>query len=100
MEPYGLAARDIIEYLPVEVLVPGCAGKSWGELRHEHDAAEGRWDRSKGLHDFKNWLRHTYGADTSVGNIRKAAEAMDTVPDEVTRLGYRLREISVRPPSS
>lgn len=95
MEPYGLAARDIIEYLPVEVLVPN-AGKTWDELRHEHDAAMPSLDRSKGLHEFKTWLKHAYRADTSVSNVRRAAASMTVVPEEFRKLGYHLREISSR----
>lgn len=96
MHPYGLAARDIIEYLPVEVLVPR-AGKSWDELRREHDAAMPSLDRTKGLHVFKTWLNHVYKADTTVPNVRRAAESVTEVPQELWNLGYHLREISSRP---
>lgn len=96
MHPWGLTARDIIEYLPVEILVPR-AGKSWEELRHEHDNALPSLDRTKGLHQFKTWLEHAYGADTSVSNVRRAATSATEVPEELRRLGYHLREISSRP---
>lgn len=96
MNPWGLTARDIIEYLPVEVLVPN-AGKSWEELRHEHDTALPSLDRTKGLHKFKTWLEHFYGADTSVSNVERAAAATTEVPEEFRKLGYHLREISSRP---
>lgn len=96
MNPWGLMARDIIEYLPVEVLVPK-AGKSWEELRHEHDTALPTLDRTKRLHEFKTWLEHAYGADTSVSNVRRAAASVTEVPDEFRNLGYHLREISSRP---
>lgn len=96
MNPYGLAARDIIEYLPVEILVPN-ADKSWDELRREHDEAMPSLDRTKGLHVFKSWLKHVYRADTSVSNVRRAAESVTEVPEELLNLGYHLREISSRP---
>ncbi|MEJ1179586.1 MULTISPECIES: AAA family ATPase [unclassified Pseudarthrobacter] len=96
MNPWGLMARDIIEYLPVEVLVPN-AGKSWDELRHEHDTALPSLDRTKRLHEFKTWLEHAHGADTSVSNVRRAAASATEVPEEFQKLGYRLREISSRP---
>lgn len=96
MNPWGLMARDIIEYLPVEVLVPK-ADKSWEELRHEHDTALPSLDRTKGLHQFKTWLENAYGADTSVSNVRRAAASATEVPEEFRKLGYHLREISSRP---
>lgn len=98
MSPYGLAARDIIEYLPVEALVPK-AGKSWQDLRLEHDQALPGLDRTKGLHVFKTWLSKVYKADTSVPNVRRAAESVIDVPQELWNLGYHLREISLRPRS-
>jgi len=96
MNPWGLMARDIIEYLPVEVLVPK-AGKSWEELRHEHDTALPSLDRTKRLHEFKTWLEFAYGADTSVSNVRRATAFVTEVPEEFRNLGYHLREISSRP---
>lgn len=96
IDPFGLAARDIIEYLPVEALIPN-AGKTWDELRMEHDLALPNLDRSKGLHDFKRWLTKAYGADTSVSSVRRAAADVESVPEEFQKLGYRLREIGARP---
>ena len=95
--PYGLAARDIVEYLPAEAIVPK-AHKSWVELRAEHDAARPGLDRSKGLHDFKTWLTRTYGADVSPQAIRAAAATVTDVPAEFQKLGYRLREVASRRP--
>jgi len=77
--PYGLAARDIIEYLPAEAIVPK-AHKSWVELRAEHDAARPGLDRSKGLHDFKTWLTRTYAADVSPQAIGAAAATVTDIP--------------------
>ena len=85
--PYGLAAADIIEYLPVEIIVPK-AGKSWRELRDEFETQSHK--------NFKDWLQRKYKADTSVPNIRRAAAAVPCVPEEFQSLGYRLREVSSR----
>lgn len=93
--PFGLEAPDVIDYLPVEILVPN-AGKSWGELRAEHDALRPQLNKAKGPHDFKSWLAKVYGADTSPARVRVAAEAVTEVPEDLRRLGYRLREISSR----
>ncbi|NHB84900.1 hypothetical protein G7085_10575 [Tessaracoccus sp. HDW20] len=95
--PYGLAARDIIEYLPAEAIVPK-AHKSWVELRAEHDAARPGLDRSKGLHDFKTWLTRTYAADVSPQAIRAAAATVTDIPTEFQKLRYRLREVASRRP--
>lgn len=92
MTPLGLNKLDIIEYLPVESLVPR-ASKSWVELRAEHDDT---LNRSKNRLPFKTWLERTYQADFAVDQIRQAAEAVDHVPAEIQRIGYRLREISAR----
>ena len=97
LTPYGLVARDVIEYLPVEAIVPK-ADRSWVELRDEHDAARPSLDRSKGLHDFKIWLTRTYGADVSPQAIRAAAAEVTEVPTEFQKLGYRLREVASRRP--
>lgn len=88
--PYGLAARDIIEYLPVEIIAPK-AHKSWEELRAEHDAAKPNLNKEK--HDFKRWLQSAYKADVSPRNVRRAA-AVTEIPDEFQKLGYTLRKIS------
>ncbi|MHA7209518.1 AAA family ATPase [Arthrobacter sp. MDT1-65] len=95
IEPYGFRARDIIEYLPVELIVPE-AGKSWDDLRREHDDAIPSLNKAKGLHDFKEWLKRTFKADTSVSAIRRAAEAATDIPEEFQRFSYRLREIGSR----
>lgn len=95
IEPYGFRARDIIEYLPVEVMVPK-AGKSWDDLRREHDEAIPSLDKKKGLHDFKQWLSRTYKADMSVSAIRRGTEAATDVPEEFQKFSYRIREIGSR----
>lgn len=95
IEPYGFRARDIIEYLPVEVMVPE-AEKSWEDLRREHDQAIPSLDKRKGLHNFKQWLSRTYKADMSVSAIRRGAEAATDVPEEFQKFSYRIREIGSR----
>lgn len=96
VEPHGFAARDIIEYLPVEQLVPR-ARKTWSDLRREHDSAVQSLDKSKGLHDFKRWLTQTYRADISLTNVERAAKSVQVIPEEFLHFGYRLREIGARP---
>ncbi|MFX1818461.1 AAA family ATPase [Pseudarthrobacter sp. CC4] len=96
VEPHGFTARDIIEYLPVEQLVPG-AHKTWSDLRREHESAVQSLDRSKGLHDFKRWLTQSYGADISLTNVERAAKSVQVIPEEFLHFGYRLREIGARP---
>ncbi|WP_079552747.1 ATP-binding protein [Arthrobacter sp. 49Tsu3.1M3] len=95
IEPYGFRARDIIEYLPVEVMVPE-AEKSWDDLRREHDQAIPSLDKRKGLHNFKQWLSRTYKADISVSAISRGAEAATDVPEEFQKFSYRIREIGSR----
>lgn len=90
--PLGLRARDIIEYLPVDALVPA-AGRSWEELRQQHDeelAARPTTER-----DFKRWLTQRYRGDSSVPAVRAAAEAMTETPAELRELGLRIRSIGL-----
>ena len=91
--PYGLTARDIIEYLPSQLLVPS-ANKTWRQLRDEHQLAA---DRSSKFRDFKHWLHYAYNADLSLDNIRHAAAVVNRIPEEFRRLGYQLRNMSKRP---
>ena len=82
--PFGLTAGDIVEYLPVSVLVPG--QQSWSVLRARH-AKEG------GGTPFKTWLTKRYGADFTHERIRAAARAMDVVPSEFVALGELCRTL-------
>lgn len=79
--PEGLAEKDIIEYLPVESLVPGAS--SWGSLRSDHE--EARAAKGSAERDFKNWLRKTRDADFGDESLRRAAKQV-AVPPEFLRL--------------
>ncbi|MGC7153803.1 AAA family ATPase [Paenarthrobacter ureafaciens] len=93
VEPYGFQARDIIEYLPVKVLVPK-ARKSWADLREEHDQEKASLDKAR--QDFKQWLIKTYKADMSVSAIQRGADAATGMPEEFRKFSYRIREIGSR----
>jgi hypothetical protein len=71
---FGLHARDILRYLDVESFVPGAP--SW-------EALEAEWNH---VDDFKQWLRRRYHARITVRTIRRAAESLDTIPDELRTL--------------
>lgn len=77
--PFGLQLGDIIEYLPVRMLVPG--KRSWSDLREAYTSACSQGDSR----NFKTWLRG-HGGDTSDSAIRRAAGAMDALPDDLARL--------------
>lgn len=77
LTPFGLEAMDVVEYLPVDVLVPGA--HSWSELRSAHSSSGTR-------KDFKSWLVATRRANFAPDRIREAARAMDEVPTEFVRL--------------
>lgn len=77
LTPFGLTAGDIVEYLPVELIVGG--NESWPDLRMRHS-------REGGSTPFKPWLTKRYGADFSAERIRAAVKAMDTIPEEFTAL--------------
>ena len=77
VEIFGFSKGDIIEYLPVNKLVPGDA--SWSELRAE-------WEQVLGRPDFKEWLRRSRQADINRDSIRAAVETMDEIPPELEGL--------------
>ena len=75
--PYGLKERDIIEYLPVQALVPGESG--WPGLRAEHARAVEAGDKRR---DFKTWLTGAKKARITPETLQTAA--LDTpAPSEV-----------------
>lgn len=87
---------SITRKLPVEALVPH-ACKTWNELRQEYEEAKTALDKSTSLHDFKRWLEKTYRCSFSPSVVRQAAALVTDVPEEFTRLGRKLREVSSRP---
>lgn len=88
--PYGLAERDIIEYLPVSVLVPGAA--SWNALHQEHQA-----DRAlkKGHpNEFKPWLRARKGVEVTEQLIQSALDAAPEPPADLEQMMKTLESVS------
>ena len=79
---HGLSYGDVIEYLPVNMLVPDAVG--WEELRLQH-ARELEADKQL-PRAFKPWLTRKYGADFSDDQIRNAARALDSIPSDLMRL--------------
>lgn len=68
IELVGLDKPDILQYLPVETIVP--EPTSWGQL-----AAEWRADPQRG--DFKDWLRSRKGAKFDSAKLAEIAERLD-----------------------
>ena len=91
--PYGLKAKDIIEYLPVDKLVPR-GPADWPTLRDEHERTASAEKRP----DFKKWLTQTYGARFSADDIRRAAMDLTRVPEEIEQLALKIDELGGRPP--
>lgn len=90
IHPYGLAARDVIEYLDVTRLVPGA--QSWDELRLEHDEAKAQ---GKGAaRDFKKWLSIARDADIRSWEGRLHEAVLPDAPLEVKRLATFLEAMS------
>lgn len=88
--PYGLSARDVIEYLPVSEMVPGAA--SWEALHHEHDA-----DRAlkKGHpNEFKPWLRARKGVEVTERLIQSALDAAPEPPADLEQMMKTLESVS------
>lgn len=69
VEALGIAGSDILDYLPVEELVPGA--ESWHWLRER--LARGM-DKAPTETQFKEWLVKVHRADLSPEHLRSAAE--------------------------
>jgi hypothetical protein len=78
---FGFTKPDIIEYLPVEKVVPGAT--SWDSLKRE-------WDQTM---DFKKFLRQKKGANTSLRKLGSIAGEMDTIPEEILTLRKQCLEV-------
>lgn len=90
--PYGLAQRDVIEYLPVTMMVSGA--QDWTALRSEHADDRNR-DKST-PHDFKKWLELTRNVEVTPDTLRAAVRADRSVPKELERLMKFLEAKAVR----
>ena len=80
--PFGLTQTDIIEYLPVNELVPGAT--DWQELRERH--REARQSQRNAPRDFKAWLKRDLRADFSPESLRFALQSLDIIPPDLLRL--------------
>lgn len=80
--PYSLRAKDIIEYVPVESLVPTHA--SWDTLRSEH--ADDLAAKSGMPRDFKKWLERRYKVLVTPDLLRSAARDASRAPVELEQL--------------
>jgi hypothetical protein len=81
--PYGLSAKDVIEYLPVESLVT--RAESWDALKADH-SNERTIPRKNAPTDFKKWLVARHAVDLSSKNLDRIASALDPIPNEFERL--------------
>lgn len=86
--PITLEAPDVLDYLPVRSFV--AESDSWESLRQE--CKRSRDGKEPSGTQFKEWLRKAKGADLSAESVRKAAEAMDSIPVEFTSHLERIRQ--------
>jgi hypothetical protein len=63
----GLERPDIINYLPVQAIVPGA--RSWEDLASE-------WRANRNSRSFKQWLRSAKGATFTTNTLRDVAEQL------------------------
>lgn len=89
MTPLGLGAPDIIEYLPVQRLVPRAT--SWGELHEQHRAE--LETSSKTPRAFKDWLTRRFKVRFAQEDLVKYAEGVP-VPQDFGRLMKSIEAIS------
>lgn len=94
VDPYGLSASDIVEYLPVDRLVRRARGQTWPELRAAHAAYTA--PSGKKRQDFKTWLTNTHGGHFDPEDIRAALKYVNQTPADIERLGRRIEDLSLR----
>jgi hypothetical protein len=85
---HGLSAPDILDYLPVEVLVPNAGPLTWDQLRAK--ALTAGVKRSTA---FKKWLAETFGFRDDDAVIEQAARSLDSLPDDFAALLERARKL-------
>lgn len=88
--PLSLSAGDVIEYVPVDAVVPSAL--DWKELRREH--ANARENGTGAPRDFKKWLTHAHGVVITPDLLREAISTSDTVPNELEQLMKTLEALS------
>jgi len=86
VSPWALSKGDIIEYLPIESLVPPAhqRGMTWDDLRSE------QFKQTRTHDNFKPWLRKRYGVAISDDDVKQSATQMDSIPEEFTMLAEML----------
>lgn len=84
--PLGIQKNDILDYLPVNHVVP--TATSWQSLRDDLRSAKRGVEPSET--EFKKWLTKSLAADLSPEAIRSVA-AMSTPPSEIRELIEQLR---------
>lgn len=94
ISPYALAAKDVIEYLPVGRIVP--SGASWQALRAQH--ADLRDSTRSTPKDFKAWLQQDLGATVTPESLIAAAQAAE-VPKELELMVAHLEALASEPRS-
>lgn len=86
---FGLSSRDIVEYLPVQQLVPGA--DSWNALHDDYDTY--RATTSKGVMPFKPWLQQNRSASFGDDSLRIACAALGATPTEFLEMLARIDTI-------
>lgn len=89
LRPEGLPAADIIEYLPVERIVPQAA--SWEALHELHE--EARLGKTGTPHRFKDWLELRYKTKFDEQSLRACAAGVD-IPRDFERLMKSIEALS------
>lgn len=89
ISPYALELPDIIEYLPVDRLIPGA--NSWSALRDMH-SAERLKAPARTARDFKAWLGARFAVTLNASMLRNAADGLP-VPRDFERL---MKQIEAR----
>lgn len=87
---FGLSRRDIVEYLPVQQLVPGA--DSWDALRDDYETY--RATTSKGVMPFKPWLEQKRSASFGDDSLRIACAALDDTPGEFLEMLARIDTVA------
>jgi hypothetical protein len=82
--PFGLAKRDVLDYLPPESLG---VNVTW-------EAAKVEWKRQGQSNEkFKNFLRRKYNAIINAESVELAARSIKTIPDDFRGLGILAQQL-------
>lgn len=89
LTPMALSKADIIEYLPVDAVVPGAS--SWDGLREEHGSARATKVGTPG--DFKRWMTARYKVSFGTEELLRFASGV-TVPKDFELLAKTVEAIA------